>query len=208
MKYLIILCIFIIYGCTTPSKIIDKESSQEVSQVDNNISIDLSKTETIENIEKKFKDYFSDNSQNDFFKILITKDNYYIKQTRFEDFIQRIEDTEGDAEQLKIYNQLYEKINFIDYDICSLIKVKINPQNGNIESIDYHPNYFPKTKKAMKLFMDDIARYKFKIIKPDAFLNEVYISIRWIIEKNPDLSPEAAKRKAIEYIKSEQQEIK
>jgi hypothetical protein len=135
------------------------------------------------------------------FRILVTKNNYQIRQIKYENFIEKIKDVSGDKEQLNYYKQVYEKINFKDWEFEGVLKVSLNPQNANIERLQYYEHYIPKLKQAVELFIQDISRYKFRYLQNQTYPKEFLIRIEWRIKKDPNLTEEEAKGRAIEYLK-------
>ncbi|MFN3604013.1 MAG: hypothetical protein ACK4UJ_04815 [Leptonema sp. (in: bacteria)] len=135
------------------------------------------------------------------FRVLITKHNYQVRQINYKENIERIEDVAGDKEQLKIYEEIYNQIDFKDWVFEGVIRVKINPQTNKIENLKYESVYIPKTQQAAKLFMEDISRYKFRFLKSISTPNTFLIRMQWRIQKNTEITEEQAKERAIEYLK-------
>lgn len=209
MKYIIKLSIFLAFFifinyCKTTSKI-------EVQDNKQNISVDPNKTQNFEVFQEDQPLYPTETDDPFFlnkiqlseeaFRVLITRNNYQVRQIQFNDDIERIKDRLGDKEQLKIYEEFYNQIDFKDWEFEGILRIRINPQTTNIESIKYESHYIPKTQQAMKLFLEDISRYKFKYLKQVPYPNQFLIRILWRIKKNPELTEEQAKTRAIEYLK-------
>ncbi|GIX43080.1 MAG: hypothetical protein KatS3mg129_2813 [Leptospiraceae bacterium] len=135
------------------------------------------------------------------FRVLITKNNYQLRQIQYEEYIERVKDIIGDKEQLNYYKQIYEQINFKDWEFEGVIQIQLNPQTSNIEKLQYHPRYIPKMKQAVELFIQDISRYKFKYLKDLTYPKEFTIRVLWRIKKDPNLTEDQAKERAIEYLK-------
>ena len=138
---------------------------------------------------------------NEAFRVLITKNNYSVRQIQFEKNLERVKDINGDREQLNYYKQIYDQINFKDWEFEGILTVYLNPQTSNIEKIQYYSGYIPKMKQAVELFIQDISRYKFKYLADATYPKEFNVRILWRIEKEPDLTEEQAKERAIEYLK-------
>jgi len=138
---------------------------------------------------------------NEAFRVLITKNNYSVRQIQFETNLERVKDINGDREQLNYYKQIYDQINFKDWEFEGILTVYLNPQTSNIEKIQYYSGYIPKMKQAVELFIQDISRYKFKYLTDATYPKEFNVRILWRIEKEPDLTEEQAKERAIEYLK-------
>lgn len=137
------------------------------------------------------------------FRVLITRDNYSVRQYGQTSSIQRVPDAKGDREQLKSYREIHDEIDFRDWEIEGILDVRLNPHTGRIEQIQYVQGHTPRTYQAAKLFQEDLTRYRFRfpqgVIQPVRF--NVYF--RWVIKRRPDLSDEEIKLRAIQYLKSQ-----
>ncbi len=184
----------------------NKNIIQHQEQIQTNINNSLESTldqeeQPIYPVETDDPYFFKDALEEEAFRVLITKDQYQIRQISFVNDIEKIKDIEGDRVQLKYYNEYYEQMNFKDWEFEGIVKVRLNPQTANIEKIHYYGNYIPRVKQALELFLQDVSRYKFRYLtekmNPDSFL----IRILWRIEKDPNLTEEEAKQRAIEFLK-------
>ena len=142
-----------------------------------------------------------DKIPNEAFRVLITKNNYSVRQIQFETNIERVNDINGDKEQLNYYRQIYDQINFKDWEFEGIITVYLNPQTSNIEKIQYYSRYIPKMKQAVELFIQDISRYKFKYLTDVPYPKEFNVRVLWRIKKDPNLTEDQAKERAIQYLK-------
>ncbi len=142
-----------------------------------------------------------DKIPNEAFRVLITKNNYSVRQIQFETNLERVKDINGDKEQLNYYKQIYDQINFKDWEFEGIITVYLNPQTSNIEKIQYYSGYIPKMKQAVELFIQDISRYKFKYLTDASYPKEFNVRVLWRIKKDPNLTEDQAKERAIEYLK-------
>ncbi len=204
MRYLIILIFFILLFCKASQNIQENKNIEN----NNNNSIYLNQEEVFDedqprSVVETDDPYFLEKEilPGEVFRVLITRNNYQIRQLSFLENIEKIKDISGDKEQLKLYNRFYDQINFKDWEFEGVLSVKLNPQTSNIEKIKYYENYIPKIKQALELFIQDISRYKFKYLKENTYPDEFLIRVLWRIRKDPDLTEELAKERAIEYLK-------
>lgn len=139
------------------------------------------------------------------YRVLITGQNYSVRQYGQTTSIQRPSDSRGDKEQLKSYQEIHDEIDFRDWEIEGVLDVRLNPHTGQIEQLQYVPGHNPRTYQAAKLFQEDLTRFRFKfpqgVIQPIRF----NVRFRWVIKRRPGLSDEEAKLKAIQYLKSQKQ---
>ncbi|MCS7206187.1 MAG: hypothetical protein NZ853_10865 [Leptospiraceae bacterium] len=179
--------------CKTTQK---DETSLEIAS---KIETETSKSEIFEH------PYFLDLSnklKEEAIRVLIMNDKYTYKQIGYIEEFEVIPDPVGDQEQLKKYREYDQLLNFKDWNFEGVLKVKLNPHSGSIEKLHYHPNFIPKMKQALQLFMDDASRYRFRYLNDEKKqIDEFYIRMQWIIQKDPNLTEEQSKQKAIEYIK-------
>lgn len=207
IKFSIFLIIFLFISyCSSTSKI--EEKIQDNKQ---NVSVYENKTQNLETFQEEQPVYPVETDDPFFlknlglreeaFRVLITKYNYQIRQVQFKGDIERIKDTLGDKEQLKVYEEFYNQIDFKDWEFEGVLRIRINPQTSNIESIKYESHYIPKTQQAVKLFLEDVSRYKFKYLKQVPYPTQFLVRVLWRIQKNPELTEEQAKKRAIEYLK-------
>jgi hypothetical protein len=138
------------------------------------------------------------------FRILITDNGYAVKQIGLEKRIRLIKDEAGDKEQFSMYKELNEKYNFKAWQFDAMIDLQISPKTGYIEKSNFVPHQMPKTWQAARLFMEDISRYRFEHVNENDPHRTVRVSFRWLISAVPGLSEEEYKRRATEFLKSEQ----
>jgi len=135
------------------------------------------------------------------FRVLITKDGYYVKQVAFEEGIRRKVDATGDDEQLQQFQKFNEKYDFRDFSITGTLRVRLNPVTGDIEKIDFEQN--PVTWQAGQMFQDDVSRFSFefpqKVVQP----TNMRVRYEWRIKRRAGLSDDEAKRRALEFLKSQ-----
>lgn len=139
------------------------------------------------------------------FRVLITRDNYSVRQLASRDAIQRPADARGDREQLNAYREITEQIDFKDWEIEGTLDVRLNPHTGQIEQLQYAAGRNPKTWQAAKLFQEDLTRFRFKyptgVISPTRF----QVNFRWVINRRPGLSEQDGRKRAIEWLRDQKQ---
>jgi len=200
--FILFLFILIVPSCKTSTSTV---STEQKPQENLNLQIEEQFQEEQPKYPTEGDDPFFLNQEgkvpNEAFRVLITKNNYRVRQIQFETNIERVKDINGDKEQLNSYKQIYDQINFKDWEFDGIITVYLNPQTSNIEKIQYYSRYIPKMKQAVELFIQDISRYKFKYLTDATYPKEFNVRILWRIKKDPNLTEEQAKERAIEYLK-------
>ncbi|MCB1165504.1 MAG: hypothetical protein KDK37_06635 [Leptospiraceae bacterium] len=141
--------------------------------------------------------------EDEVFRILITEDEYILRQVSANDLIYAKPDPKAQELSHKLFKEYNQKWNFMDSNHEGLLRVKLNPQTGLIENVDYEGGKSPRAWQASIMFRDDLLRYKFGfkagIVQP----REFKVRYQWRINRDPSLSPEEAKRKAMEFIKEQ-----
>ena len=146
--------------------------------------------------------FHESNRQGDLFRVLITDTNYSVRQYGQTSSILRSEDSRGDREQLKAYQDVRDTINFRNWSIEGVLDLRLNPHTGRIEQLQYGDQN-PSTFQAAKLFQEDLTRFRFKfpqtVVQPLRF----NVRFRWVITRRAGLTDEEAKAEAIKYLKSQ-----
>lgn len=137
------------------------------------------------------------------FKVLITSERYMLRQMRYRERIRREADPVGDADQLQFFQTEADKINFKDWTLTGMIDLRLSPISGQIEHIQYVPGKTPRTWQAAKFFQDDVSRMRF--VFPDGAISprDFLVQYEWRIQREPGLSDEEARERAMEYLKSQ-----
>ena len=150
--------------------------------------------------------YFHDQpplQSGELFRVLIDDSGYYFVQLKGEKKIQRREDPHGDEEEHTMLNQFGSKYNFQDWEFDGLLKIRLNATSGDIEHVEYVTGEIPKTWQVSRLFQEDITRHRFdfpgNLVNPRSFL----IRYKWRIKREEGLSDEDAKKRAMEFLRSE-----
>ncbi|MCE9501386.1 MAG: hypothetical protein K8R21_12945 [Leptospira sp.] len=91
---------------------------------------------------------------NEFFRVIISSDSYQMRQIRGTDLIARKPDPGGD---LLITDELkkYDLINFKDDGIMI---IKLNPDTGKLENINFHTRV-PRINDIAKIIQNDATRW-------------------------------------------------
>lgn len=141
------------------------------------------------------------------FRVLITRNNYSVRQLASKDAIQRPADSRGDREQLNAYREIHEQIDFKDWEIEGTLDVRLNPHTGQIEQLQYAAGRNPRTWQAAKLFQEDLTRFRFKyptgVVSPTRF----QVNFRWVIKRRPGLSDQDARKRAIEWLRDQKSKL-
>lgn len=136
------------------------------------------------------------------FRVLITGGNYQIRQIRYKTQIKRVTDVEGDREQLIFYQKKSLGLNFKDWDLEGTVRIRINPLNQQIEHISYLLGATPDTWQASVYFQEDVSRLRFAF--PGGMsVRDFRIRYNWRVKRKEGLSDTEARKKAIEYLKSQ-----
>lgn len=205
-RYIILIftkiIIILLLSCSSKNLKDHEDQNQVIPTTDSNdIKKGFQEDQPVYPVDTDDPFFFKDGLSSEAFRVLITRDNYQIRQISYQEDIEILKDIEGDKVQLKYYNEYYELMSFKDWEFEGILQLRLNPQTANIEKIHYHSNYIPRTKQALELFLQDVSRYKFRYLtekmNPDTFL----IRILWRIEKDPNLTEEEAKQRAIELLK-------
>lgn len=143
--------------------------------------------------------------EDEVFRVLISKnDGYQVRQVAAKETIRRKPDPVADKEFLKMYLDYSEKINFKDMTHNAMLRVRLNPQLGKIENIDYpRAKDLPRAYQAAVFFKDDVARMQFTFPNRHVDPREFYIRFEWRIQKEEGLTEEEARKKVIEYLKEQ-----
>jgi len=137
------------------------------------------------------------------FMVLITQERYMLRQVRYRERIRRESDPAGDADQLQFFQKEADRIDFKDWTLTGTIDLRLSPISGQIEHIQYVPAQTPRTWQAAKFFQDDVSRLRFTF--PDGVISprDFMVQYEWRIEREPGLSDEEARARAMEYLKSQ-----
>lgn len=137
------------------------------------------------------------------FRVLITRDNYSVRQISSKDVIKRKPDPNGDKEQLNNYAQFNDKYDFKDWTLKGVLSVRINPHNGEIEHAEYVAGKNPRSWQATRFFQEDLSRFNFSFPKNAVLTREFWVSFEWRIKKRPGMSDAEAKQRAVDFLKQQ-----
>ncbi len=200
LNILIFTNIILFFLLTCSSNNLKSNQIQNESEVNNKKKISLEE-QPIYPVDIDDPYFFKEGLTEEAFRVLITKDKYQIRQISYTEDIEKIQDVEGDKVQLKYYNEFHELMNFKDWEFEGILQLRLNPQTANIEKIHYYANYIPRTKQALELFLQDVSRYKFRYLTDKMYPDTFLIRVLWRIEKDPTITEEEAKQRAIELLK-------
>lgn len=142
-------------------------------------------------------------AEDEVFRILITEDHYVIRQIAADNYIYAKEAPLEQRENHKLFQEYDSKWDFMDFTHQGLLRVKLNPQTGMIENVDYEGGESPRAWQASIMFRDDLMRYQFGFKAGNVQPREFMVRYEWRIKKDPNLTPEEAKRKAMEFLKDQ-----
>mgnify|MGYP001382158722 CR=1 FL=1 len=146
-------------------------------------------------------DYFKqETAEDEVFRILITENEYILRQVAAEDHIYAQPSPLARKENHKLFREYDDKWDFMDFTHQGLLRVKLNPQTGMIENVDYEGGKAPRAWQASIMFRDDLMRYKFGFKSGIVQPREFKVRYEWRINKDPNLTPEEAKEKAREFL--------
>lgn len=152
--------------------------------------------------------FFTETSpMNETFKVLILDDSYTVRQVKGTEDLKRKDDPSGDSEQLDRFKELAARYDFKDWEFNGVLMVRLHPHRGEIERIEFVPGQNPKTWQASKLFQEDLSRFAFQFPKGLVTLREFHVRYRWKIKRRAGLSEDEARKRAIEFLKSERQQF-
>jgi len=120
-----------------------------------------------------------------------------------EKYIRRKRDTSGDKYQVETFREYSNKINFKNFIFRGSLVVRLNPHSGDIEFIKFVPGKTPRTWQANKYIRDDLARFTFSFPRRSVVVREFVVRYEWRILRDPDLTDETARERAVEYLKSQ-----
>ncbi|MEQ8352297.1 MAG: hypothetical protein RH862_12480 [Leptospiraceae bacterium] len=142
-------------------------------------------------------------AEDEVFRVLITENEYIVRQVAAEDQIYARPAPLARKENHKLFREYDEKWDFKDFTHQGLLRVKLNPQTGMIENVDYEGGKSPRAWQASIMFRDDLMRYEFGfksgIVQPREFM----VRYEWRIKKDPDLTPEEARQKVLEFLRDQ-----
>ncbi len=141
--------------------------------------------------------------EGELFRVLITTDSYLVGQVEGGDTILRKPDEVGDREQLEEFQKVNQIYDFKDWTFNGLLKVRLNPQSGSIEHIEYVPGENPRTWQASKYFQDDLSRFRFTFPGDEVNPTEFLVRYQWRIPRRPGLTDEEARVRALEFLRGQ-----
>ena len=139
----------------------------------------------------------------EYFRVLITEDGYYFKNIGDAARIDRKPDPAGDKEQFKIFKKYNDDYDFKDWTLTAVMKARLNPHRGELEHIEYLPGSNPKTWQSGKLFQEDLSRFTFEFPRNEILVYEFLVSYEWRIKAKAGLSEEEARKRAMEFLKTQ-----
>ncbi len=137
------------------------------------------------------------------FRVLITRENYSVRQVGSKDVIKRKPDPNGDKEQLGNYSTFNDKYDFKDWTLRGVLSVRINPHNGEIEHAEYVAGKNPRSWQATRFFQEDLSRFNFSFPKNAVLTREFWVTFEWRIKKRPGMSDAEAKQRAVDFLKQQ-----
>ncbi len=167
----------------------------------NQHTIETGQTEVVQPADDPF--FTAPSTDGELFRVLITTNNYQIKQMTSETLIQRKPDPAGDRDQLEQFTKLHDRYAFRDWSLAGMLKIRLNPNTGEIEHIEFAIGHNPKSWQAGRMFQDDVSRFSFlypqKVVQTHDFL----IKYEWRIKRPEGMTDEQAKTRATEFLRSE-----
>lgn len=139
------------------------------------------------------------------YRVLVTKENYSVRQMSARETMERPADSKGDREQLNAYREIHDQIDFKDWEIEGTLDVRLNPHTGQIEQLRYVPGRTPRTWQAARLFQEDMTRYRFKFLRGAVSPIKFTVDFRWVIKRRAGLTDQEARARVIQYLKSQKQ---
>ena len=156
--------------------------------------------------EKKAKKFFEEEiSDNETFRIFISKDIYAVKQIKNEDKIKRIPDKNGDLEKKVFFSKEHNKINFKNIELKGVVRIELN-SSGEPVNIGYANSKMPRTWQASKHFVQDIARFRFTFPTKGKAIYQFNVSYFWSVTAPFSISDSARKKRAIQYLRSQKKQ--
>lgn len=164
-----------------------------------------STTETQVSQDPEKDPYFTEKSDpGEVLRILITPDFYIVKQVAYDDAIHRRPDDQGDKEQGERFSKTSKEYDFKDWTITGLLRLKLNPNTGMIEHVENVIN--PKTWQASVDFQSDVQRFRFDFPEGKSPMREILVRYEWRIPRQPGITPEESRARAIEFLRSQVRE--
>jgi len=139
----------------------------------------------------------------EYFRVLIARDLYAVKQISPDKRIDRKPDQESDIEQFKNFQKFTETYDFKDWVFEGKLNVRLNPHTGIAEHIDFVPGFTPVTWQVSKLFQEDVSRFRYVFTGSEIQPTEFVVSYEWRIKKRKGLTEEEAKKKVSEFLRSQ-----
>jgi len=137
------------------------------------------------------------------FRVLITKGNYQVRQVGSRDYLRRKRDPNGDRAQVEIFRKFSDRYNFADLVFKGMLRVRLNPHNGEIEMIRFIPGKTPQAAQAARLFKNDLSRFAFSFPKNAVVVREFRVRFEWRIKRQEGLTDEEAKKRLLEFLKKQ-----
>lgn len=182
---IVVLSIFIFFSCKAGSVLNPAKGYQE--------------NQPEYPIPKDDKFFLEKSDDDETFRVLITDDNYSVRQVKNKGKIHRKTDDDGDREQLEFFKKKAQRIKFRDWNLEGVLSIRLNPLTRQIEHQSYTLGGTPKTWQSTEYFIEDFSRFQFQNVG----IRKFRVKYLWRIKKRPGLSDEQAKEMAIEYLKSQ-----
>lgn len=137
------------------------------------------------------------------FRVLVSRDDYQVRQVAAKKLIRRSRDPEEDLERLADFRELHDRYNFADQTLTAMLSVRLNPHSGKIQNIEFIPTHNPQSWQVGRLMQHDLSRYQFSFPTGQVKLHTFRIRFLFRITRDPTLTDEEARRKAVELLQSE-----
>jgi len=136
------------------------------------------------------------------YRVLISRENYQVRQVAEKDGIKKRRDVEGDQAAMEVFSKFHDRYAFKDWIMTATLRVRLNPQTGNLENLEFVSTENPTTWQFGKLVQNDFARYRFDHpgqVKTRNF--RVRYELR--IKRSAGMTDEEARERALEFLRGE-----
>ena len=147
--------------------------------------------------------FFKKVQDDEVFRVLVSKDNYQVRQVSAKKLIRRPLDPDQDKVVLEGFYDFHERYNFTDQVLTATLSVRLNPHSGKIQNLEFVPTENPQSWQVGRLMQHDLKRYKFRFPTGQVQMPTFRIRYMFRITRDPNLTEEEARRKAVEFISSE-----
>ena len=136
------------------------------------------------------------------FRVLITRNNYQVRQLAAKESIRRKKDPAGDKYQVDTFRKHNDLYDFKSWTFKGMLRVRLNPHSGAIEFIEYVKGKAPRAWQVTEYFRDDLSRFSFNFPRKAVTRRSFVVRFEWRIQRRAGMTKDEARTRAIDFLKS------